>query len=232
MRATAVMNFMSLVKICGLSTIASIDCSIEAGADMLGLVFFPPSPRFVRAAEGAALRAHIGQRASSVALVVDAGDEELDALIPLVKPDFIQLHGRETPERANAIARRYGRPIIKALGISSPADVLATKAYEPICDWLLLDAKPPKGAALPGGNGLAFDWTVLEGFVSAKPWLLSGGLTPDNVALAIKQTNAPAVDVSSGVERQAGVKDLDLIRSFIAKAKGQQLPLGNQPKTA
>lgn len=226
------MSATPLVKICGLSTPETLACAVEAGADMIGLVFFPPSPRSITPAQGAALRAPLGPKTSCVALVVDASDDQIAEIIAQVRPDLIQLHGRETAERAQFIRNRFGRPIIKAVGISEKADLAAVRAYEDCCDWILLDAKPPKGAVLPGGNGLAFDWRVLEGFSSPRPWLLSGGLTPKNVAEAVRLTHAPAVDVSSGVESRAGVKDMARIRHFIAAAKGLQDPLGHADKTA
>jgi phosphoribosylanthranilate isomerase len=226
------MSKTPLVKICGLSTPASVECAIAAGADMIGLVFFPPSPRALSLAAGKTLRAQVAGRASTVALVVDMGDDALSELITEVNPDLIQLHGQETPERAQELRSRFGRPIIKAVGISGAEDLGRVSAYETLCDWLLLDAKPPKGAVLPGGNGQAFDWTLLSHFHPARPWLLSGGLNPDNVEQAIALTHAPAVDVSSGVETSPGVKDLDLIHRFIVAAKRADVPLGNRDKTA
>jgi len=221
------MTHPPLVKICGLSTPESLECALKAGADMVGFVFFPPSPRHLSLTQGAALRAGITTKASAVALVVDGSDDEIAAIIAEVKPDLLQLHGKETPERVQELRARFGRPVIKAIGVSSAPDLEAVKAYENLCDWILLDAKPPTGAVLPGGNGLSFDWGLLANFQCTRPWLLSGGLTPANVRDALAQTHAPAVDVSSGVEISKGVKDLALIRHFIAEAKGVELPLGN-----
>ena len=210
---------MTLVKICGLSTPDTLDAALNAGADMVGFVFFAPSPRHLSFDRARGLAARVGGRAKTVALTVDADDGAIDAIIDAMTPDILQLHGAETPARVAALRARTGRPIMKAIGIASSDDVSKVRAYEEVADTLLFDAKPPRGATLPGGNGIAFDWTILrEGLpqeVRDRPWMLSGGLSAENVADAIHLTGAPMVDVSSGVETTAGVKDPAMIRAFI-----------------
>lgn len=208
-----------LVKICGLKTPDMVDAAIEAGADMLGFVFFEKSPRHVSLAQAAALGAHVAGRAQKVALAVDADDAALDAIIAALKPDLLQLHGKESPARVAEIAARTGLPVMKALGVETRTDLAKADAYAPVCDRLLFDAKPPKGAVLPGGNGAPFDWDILRDFDPGRPWMLSGGLSPENVAEAVRIACAPGVDVSSGVETAPGVKDARLIRAFVAAAQ-------------
>ena len=157
---------------------------------------------------------------AKVALTVNATDAELDAITKAVPLDMLQLHGAESPERVAAVKARYGLPVMKAVGVADRADLATLDLYQNVADQILVDAKPPKNAALPGGNGLAFDWTLLLGRVWRRPWMLAGGLTPENVALAVRSTNARQVDVSSGVETAPGVKDESLIRAFIAAAQG------------
>ncbi len=209
-----------LVKICGLRTSESLSAALDAGADMVGFVFFGPSPRNIALSEAASLGALVRGRARKVALTVDADDGFIDAIARALDPDILQLHGRETPERAAALSARTGKQIMKAIGVSQPADLDTVAAYAAVCDWLLLDAKPPKEATRPGGNGLAFDWSILDGFDPGRPWLLSGGLDAGNVAAALARTGAPGVDVSSGVESAPGVKDEAKIRAFVAAARG------------
>ena len=209
-----------LVKICGLSTPDTLDAALEAGADFVGLVFFAKSPRHVSHATAADLATRVQGRAKIVALCVDPSDAELEAIIAASKADILQLHGHETPARVTELRRAFGLPVMKAVGISSRSDLAASSAFEPVCDRLLYDAKPPKDALVPGGNGVTFDWTLLANHRPSIPWMLSGGLTPENVAEAIRQTGARAVDVSSGVESAPGVKDKGLIRAFIAAAQG------------
>ena len=209
-----------LVKICGLKTPGMVDAALEAGADMLGFVFFGKSLRNVSLDQAAALGARVVGRARKVALTVDADDATLDAIVAALRPDLLQLHGKETPARVAEVARRAGLPVMKALGVETRADLAAAADYAPHCARLLFDAKPPKGAVLPGGNGLPFDWTVLAGYDPGVPWMLSGGLTPANVAAALRLTGAPGVDVSSGVETAPGVKDAGLIRAFVVAARG------------
>jgi phosphoribosylanthranilate isomerase len=217
------------VKICGLTTPAALAAALDCGADMVGFVFFAKSPRHLGLAAAAALGAVCGGRAQKVALTVDADDEALAAIIAALDPDVLQLHGQETPARCAAIRARFGRPVMKAIGVATTADLAAVPAHAAVCDLLLFDAKPPPGAAHPGGNGLIFDWRVLAGFDPGRPWLLSGGLTPENVGAAIRLTGAPGVDVSSGVESAPGVKDAARIAAFVAAAKAVALDAPGDP---
>ena len=209
----------TIVKICGLSTEPTLSAALDAGADMVGFNFFPPSPRFVALERAAALAEHARGRALRVAVVVDLDDAALAAILASVGIDALQLHGKETPARVAAIKARFSLPIIKALGVSSAPDCARIVDYADVADQLLLDAKPPKGAILPGGNGVAFDWTLTRALPWTKPWLLSGGLDPGNVAEALRLSNAPGVDVSSGVESAPGVKDVAKIAAFVRAAK-------------
>jgi len=206
------------VKICGLSTPETLAAALEAGADMVGLVFFEKSPRHVGLEAARALAAQARHRAEIVALTVDPDDATLEAILRRVEPDYFQLHGRESPERVAQIQERYGVSVIKAIGVAEAADLALAEAYA-AADALLIDAKPPKGAVLPGGNGVAFDWRLAREFRPRKPWLLSGGLTPENVGEAIRESLARSVDVSSGVESAPGVKDAERIRAFVAAAR-------------
>lgn len=208
------------VKICGLSTPETVDAAIAAGADLVGFVFFPKSPRNVTLEQAKALAARARGRAKIVTLVVDADDALLSAIVAEVRPDLIQAHGSETPDRIAEIARLTGRPVIKAIRVKDDADIAAAADYSTVASLILYDAKAPEtlGNALPGGNGHAFDWGLLEG--EWRPaFMLAGGLTPENVSEAIRVTGAPVVDVSSGVESAPGVKDIGLIRKFIEAAK-------------
>jgi phosphoribosylanthranilate isomerase len=209
-----------LVKICGLSTPEALDAALDAGADMIGLVRFPKSPRHVGLEEGRALSTRAKGKALRVALVVDADDAELEAVVAALDPDLIQLHGAETPERVATIRARFGRPVMKAVGIAEAADLDAIERYRAVADRVLLDAKPPQRAeALPGGNGLAFDWRLVAGLDPDKPFMLSGGLSPETVAAAIELTGMRAVDVSSGVETRPGQKSPDRIAAFVKAAR-------------
>lgn len=208
------------VKICGVNSPMALDAALSAGADMLGFVFFPASPRALSPADAAALGALGTGEAERVGLFVDADDTAIAAVLAALPLDVLQLHGKETPERCAAIRGRFGRPVMKALGIASIADLDALAAYAPAVDRFLLDAKPPADAERPGGNAAAFDWRLVSGRALPRPWLLAGGLTPDNVARAIAESGAPGVDVSSGVEQAPGVKDPALVRAFVAAAKG------------
>ena len=208
-----------IVKICGLSTPEALDVALDAGADMVGFVFFPPSPRNLSFKTAAALESRVRGQAKKVALSVDADDTLLAYVVDALGPDILQLHGRETPSRVAEIREKFGRPAMKAIGVATAADFAAAAPYNNAADFLLFDAKPPKGAALPGGNGRAFDWRMAQGFSPKRPWLLSGGLDPDNVAEAIAETGAIGVDVSSGVESAPGIKDETRIRAFIAAAR-------------
>jgi phosphoribosylanthranilate isomerase len=210
------------IKICGLSTLATLEAAIAAGADMAGFVFFEKSPRHVSLETARLLGRAAGGRIRKVALAVDASDADLDAIVEALGPDLLQLHGTETPERVGAVKARFGLPVIKAIGVESAADVARAAAYRAAADILLFDAKPAAGAAVPGGAGLVFDWELLRGHGDAQAggaWMLSGGLDPDNVAEALRRTGAPAVDVSSGVESARGVKDAGKIAAFAAAAR-------------
>ena len=209
-----------IVKICGLSTEETLDAALAAGADMVGFNFFPKSPRSVTPARAAELAKRVAGRAEIVALTVDMDDGGIGELVETIGPDWLQLHGAEPVENVAAVRKRFGRQVMKAVGIRQAGDLDLARSYESVADGLLLDAKPPKGAILPGGNGVPFDWTLLAGFDPDVPWLLSGGLTPGNVAEAVAITGAPGVDVSSGVESAPGRKEPNLIRAFIANARG------------
>jgi phosphoribosylanthranilate isomerase len=208
-----------IVKICGLSTAETLDAALTAGADMVGFVFFPKSPRHVAYETARALGRQARGRAKIVALSVDADDDTLSRIVEALSPDILQLHGSETPARVVEIGELYARPTMKAIGVAAREDLAAAEPYEHAADFLLIDAKPVRGAVLPGGNGLAFDWRLTRGFSPRKPWLLSGGLDPVNVAEAIARTGAQGVDVSSGVESAPGVKDGARIRAFIGAAR-------------
>lgn len=214
-----------IVKICGLKTPETLKSAIDAGADWVGFVFFPKSPRHVTLELAVELGHYAGSHVKKVALVVDADDAALDDIAHALNPDIFQLHGHESPERVEAIKTRYGRPVMKALGIADAGDLEAARAYVASADWLLLDAKPPKNAVLPGGNGVAFDWHLLAGLDLEKPFMVSGGLDPANVGMAIAISRPAGVDVSSGVETAPGMKDPEKIRAFIAAARqaGRQL---------
>jgi phosphoribosylanthranilate isomerase len=209
----------STVKICGLSTAPTLRAALDAGADMIGLVFFEKSPRLVGLAAARELAAAARGRATIVALNVDASDATLASIVDAVAPDILQLHGKESPERVAQISRAFARPVMKALGVAVAGDFARAREYEEAADWLLIDAKPPKGATRPGGNGAPFDWRLARGFAPRLPWLLSGGLEPANVGEAIALSGARGVDVSSGVESAPGVKDTDKIIAFIAAAR-------------
>ena len=209
----------SLVKICGLSTPGTLDAALSAGADLVGFVRFPRSPRHVGLRLAHALSGQARGRAGRVLLVVDATDAELDEAVAAIEPDLVQLHGSETPERVAAVRSRTGRPVIKAVGVATGTDLERIAAYRGIADRVLLDARPPSEAALPGGNGVRFDWSLLDGLDPGRDVMLSGGLDPDNVAAAIAATGVAAVDVSSGVERAPGEKDPDRIAAFVTAAR-------------
>ncbi|GGE41064.1 N-(5'-phosphoribosyl)anthranilate isomerase [Primorskyibacter flagellatus] len=215
------------VKICGLKRPEDVDAAARAGAVYGGFVFFPKSPRHLTVEEARALAVEAPVGLAKVALVVDADDALLDAITGAVPLDMLQLHGRETPERVAEVRTRTGLPVMKAIGVAGPEDLAAIDVYSRVADQLLIDAKPPKDAALPGGNGLAFDWRLLQGRKYwTCPWMLAGGLTPDNVAEAVRLTGARQVDVSSGVESAPGVKDPERIAAFVAAATGQDSRVG------
>lgn len=207
------------IKICGIKDLAAMDAALEAGADFVGLVFFPPSPRNVSLQAGAELAARARGKALVAALIVDAEDVFVRLLADKVGPDLLQLHGTETPERVAEVRKRFGIPVMKALPVAEAADLEALPAYAAVADRILFDARPPKDATRPGGHGRPFDWNLLARLERTKPIMLSGGLDPDNVAAAIETVRPDAVDVSSGVEQAPGVKDPEKIRAFVANAR-------------
>jgi len=206
-------------KICGINNPAAAVAAAAGGAAYIGLVFYPPSPRCVTATAAAELASLVPDRVGRVGLFVDVDDTLLEAMLKQVPLTMLQLHGKETPERVQAIKGRFGLPVMKAVGIGTAQDLDSARAYFGAADWLLFDAKPPKQpGALPGGNAAPFDWTVLSGRTWPLPWMLSGGLAVTNVAEAVRLTGASVVDVSSGVEDRYGVKNPDRIRAFLEKA--------------
>lgn len=212
-------NGMLEVKICGINDLAAMDAALAARADLVGLVFFPPSPRAVTPLGGADLAAAARGRARVAALLVDANDVLIRDVMARVNPDLLQLHGQETPERVAAIRACFGKPVMKAIAIAGVDDLRMIAAYEAVADRILFDAKPPRDADRPGGHGLAFDWNLLAGTARRKPIMLSGGLTPENVAEAVRVARPDGVDVSSGVENAPGQKNPDRIASFVAHAR-------------
>ena len=207
------------VKICGLATVNDVRACADAGAKYMGLVFFEKSPRniIIPAARELALAAPLGL--AKVALVVNPSDAELDAIIATVPLDMVQLHGRETPERVAEVKARFGLPVMKAVGIADANDLPKLESYFGVADQILVDAKPPKGGELPGGNGLSFDWRLIAGRRWPCPWMLAGGLTPENVAEAVKMTGTKQVDVSSGIEDAPGQKNAELIQKFVQSSR-------------
>ena len=210
------------IKICGITDTVGLTAAVNAGTRYLGFVFFDKSPRHLALDAAAMLAAEVPAGVCKVALTVNAGDGFLDALTGQVPLDMLQLHGKEDPERVAAVKARYGLPVMKAVGVAEAADLAALDTYGQVADQLLVDAKPPKGGVLPGGNGLAFDWRLIAGRRWSVPWMLAGGLNPDNVAQAIAMTGARQVDVSSGVEVAPGRKDADRIAAFCAAALSDQ----------
>ncbi len=207
------------VKICGLGSAADVAACAQAGAAYVGFVFFPKSPRHLSLDAARAMALEVPMGIAKVALTVDATDAVLDQLVEAVPLDMLQLHGAETPDRVADLRARYGLPVMKAVGVADESDLPALNDYALAADQLLIDAKPPRDADLPGGNGLTFDWRLIAGRRWPVPWMLAGGLTPDNVAEAVRLTGAQQVDVSSGVESAPGVKDAGLIRRFIEAAQ-------------
>lgn len=207
------------VKICGLTSPQGVAGAVEAGARYLGFNFFPPSPRSLTPTAARALAFEVPEGVAKVGLVVDASDDLLDEITSVVPLEMLQLHGHETVARVAEVKARYGLPVIKVVGIADAADLAALEPFEALADQILVDAKPPKDAVLPGGNGLRFDWRLIAGRTWVRPWLLAGGLTPDNVAEAIRLTGARQVDVASGVESAPGVKDAALMAAFVAAAR-------------
>lgn len=214
------MNSDIKVKICGLLSEQDVQAVADGGATYAGFNFFPPSPRYVAPdfARDLALSAPLGL--AKVALVVDADDCTLDEIVGTVPLDILQLHGHESPARVSELRKRYGLPVMKAIGIASPEDLAQIDLYSEVADQLLIDAKPPRGAVLPGGNGLTFDWRLLASRKYwTKPWMMAGGLNAGNVAEAVRRTGAMQVDVASGVESAPGVKDSTLIAAFVKAAQ-------------
>ena len=207
------------VKICGLTDKLALSAACKGGARYVGFVFFPKSPRHVTIEQAAELALSVPEGVCKVALVVDPDDSLLDNITDRVPIDMLQLHGKEPPDRVAEIKARYGLPVMKAVGISDVEDLPQINKYSRVADQLLIDAKPPKSAELPGGNGLSFDWRLLEQRRWAVPWMLAGGLTAANVGEAARLTGAQQVDVSSGVESETGVKDADLVEAFLRAAR-------------
>jgi phosphoribosylanthranilate isomerase len=214
-----------IVKICGLSTPEALDVALDAGADMVGFVFFPPSPRNLSFKAASALESRVRGRAKKVALSVDADDTLLAYVVDALGPDILQLHGNESPLRVAAIKARFKLPVMKAIPVESKGDLAAIARYAAVADRLLFDARAPREATRPGGLGTPFDWHLLENIGSRVPFMLSGGLDAGNVAEALAITRAPGVDVSSGVERAPGEKDPEKIRAFVRAARAAELKL-------
>ncbi|WP_316180787.1 MULTISPECIES: phosphoribosylanthranilate isomerase [unclassified Bradyrhizobium] len=211
-----------IVKICGLTTPDTLAAALDAGADMVGFVFFPPSPRHVGLTAARELGRDVRGRALKVALTVDADDATVENIVETLHPDLLQLHGRESVARIRDLKQRFGLPVMKAIPVATAADLAPLAGYADVCDRILFDARAPKDATRPGGLGATFDWRLLQGLKLDRPFMVSGGLSVDNVAEAVRITCAGGVDVSSGVERAPGVKDCDMIRDFIRAARAAE----------
>ncbi len=209
-------TIMTSIKICGIRTPDILSVAASAGARFAGFVFVPPSPRYIHPEQARLLSRQLPTGLRSVGLFMNPTDDELAHILGSVSVDFIQLHGDESPARVQDIKSRFHIPVIKAFAISTASDIDMVEPYIPLIDWILFDAKAPSSSSISGGNGVAFDWTILKGQRFAKPWMLSGGLNPDNIAEALTILSPDAVDVSSGVERERGVKDAQKIRDFCA----------------
>jgi phosphoribosylanthranilate isomerase len=207
------------VKICGINSVESADAAVRAGADFAGLIFQRASHRYVGLERASAIARHLRGRIRLVALMVDPSDEEVGAVARDVAPDFLQLHGREMPARVGDLVSRFHIPAIKAFGIAEASDLANVSAYNDVAEMFLFDAKPPANAVTSGGHGVAFDWQLLRNASVARPWLLAGGLRPENVSRAIRTSGAPGVDVCSGVESAPGVKDLARVAAFVEAAR-------------
>lgn len=207
------------IKICGLTRPGDVSAAVDAGADYVGFVFFKRSPRYVSYDQAAQLAAPVPDHVRRVALCVDPVDADLERLVKTVPLEMIQLHGSESPERVTEVRSLTGLPVMKAIGIETADDLAAIDTYSDVADQLLIDTKPPKDATRPGGNARAFDWALISGRTWSLPWLLAGGLTPENVAEAIRVTGTEGLDLSSGVESAPGVKDATKIQNFIASAR-------------
>jgi phosphoribosylanthranilate isomerase len=208
-----------IVKICGLSTPEALATALDAGADMVGFVFFPPSPRHIPFAAARTLAGQVEGRAKKVALTVDADDATFAAIVESLKPDLLQLHGQEPPARVSALKRRFGLPVMKAIAVEREEDLAAVSDYAAVADRLLFDARAPRAATRPGGLGQTFDWRLLQNLDARIPFMLSGGLDAENVGEALRVTRAPAVDVSSGVETAPGQKNIGKIFAFVRAAR-------------
>jgi len=211
-----------IVKICGLSTRDTLETALEAGADMVGFVFFPPSPRHLSLATARDLGKLVKRRAAKVALTVDADDATLESIVETLQPDILQLHGRESVARLREVRRKFSLPVMKAIAVESSADLASLPQYAGLADRILFDARPPKEATRPGGLGAVFDWKILENLELKIPFMVSGGLSSLNVADAVRVTGAGGVDVSSGVELAPGQKDPEMIRAFIKAARASE----------
>ena len=209
-----------VIKICGLSTEETMQAALDAGVDMVGLMFFPKSPRHVSLSKACQLADMARGKADIVAVTVDMTLDGLSRIDELVNPDWFQFHGQESPENCAAAKVMFNKKVMKAISISEAADLEQAQFYSIVADCVLFDAKPPRNSELPGGNGVSYDWTLLRGLDLGKLFMLSGGLDPSNVAEAIASSGAPAIDASSGVEREKGVKDSELIRACVANARG------------
>ena len=221
-----------LVKICGLKTPEALDAALDAGADMVGFVFFPPSPRHLGFEAARLLGERVHGRAKKVALSVDASDGELSQFVAALKPDLLQLHGKETPERVATVRSRFGLPVMKAIPVEQKSDLSSVRLYAQVADRILFDARAPREATRPGGLGMPFDWRLLENLDVGVPFMLSGGLDAKNVGEALAITRAPSVDVSSGVERRAGEKDPEKIDAFVRAARAAADKLEAQRRSA
>jgi phosphoribosylanthranilate isomerase len=210
------------VKICGLRSRAEVGAAVSAGAAYIGLVHFPPSPRHVTLTDARWVSEAVPEGVVRVALTVDADDAALEELLEVVPIDMLQLHGQETPERVAEIRKRFGLPVMKAVGIAEEADLHQLNLYSQVADQILVDARPSRAAERPGGNGLAFDWRLIRAWHWRRPWMLAGGLTPENVAEAVRLTGAEQVDVSSGVETRPGYKDPERVAAFVRAARAAE----------
>jgi phosphoribosylanthranilate isomerase len=217
------------IKICGLMTPQALDAALDSGADLVGFVFFAPSPRNLGLELARTLGERVRGRAGKVALTVNANNHTLGGIVDALKPDMLQLHGKETPERVAVVRSRFGLPVMKAVPIAERADLSPIREYAQVADRLIFDARAPQDATRPGGLGKPFDWTLLSGIDPGIPFMLSGGLDANNVAQALRITRAPGVDVSSGVERAPGEKDPDMIRAFIRAARVAEAEIFSPP---
>jgi phosphoribosylanthranilate isomerase len=221
-----------LIKICGLKTAEALDVALDSGADFVGFVFFPPSPRHLGFDAARALAGRVRGRAQKVALSVDADDAWLEASIAALQPDLLQLHGKEPPARVAQVRKTFGLPVMKAIAVEEKADLAVIPAYAGVADRLIFDARAPRTATRPGGLGKSFDWRLLENLDTDVPFMLSGGLDAGNVAEALRITRAPGVDVSSGVERAPGEKDAEKIRAFVRAARAAMAGIGGERATS